>query len=69
MSESKNNKIENYDRYIREGGDMTLENIETLVKQSFDVTDTPLKSEAFDDFMSIIIEGLNDRKKMKNSND
>ena len=66
---TENKKIENYDRYIREGGDMTLEQIETLVKQSLDVTDTPLKSEAFDDFMSIIIEGLNDRKKMKNSND
>ena len=67
MSESKNNKIENYDRYIREGGDMTLEQIETLVKQSLDVTDTPLKTDAFDDFMSIIIEGLNDRKKTKES--
>ena len=63
MSKSKNKKIENYDRYIREGGDMTLENIETLVKYSLDVTDTPLKTDAFDDFMSIIIEGLNDRKK------
>ena len=63
MSESKNNKIENYDRYIREGGDLTLEQIETLVKFSLDVSDTPLKTDAFDDFMSIIIEGLNDRKK------
>ena len=60
---TENKKIENYDRYIREGGDMTLEQIETLVKHSLDVTDTPLKSESFDDFMSIIIEGLNDRKK------
>ena len=60
---TKNKKIENYDRYIREGGDMTLKQIETLVKQSLDVTDTPLKTDAFDDFMSIIIEGLNDRKK------
>ena len=67
MSESKNNKIENYDRYIREGGDLTLEQIETLVKYSLDVTDTPLKTDAFDDFMSIIIEGLNDRKKTKKS--
>ena len=65
MSESKNNKIENYDRYIREGGDLTLEQIETLVKYSLDVSDTPLKTDAFDDFMSIIIEGLNDRKKTK----
>ena len=64
---TKNKKIENYDRYIREGGDMTLEQIETLVKQSLDVTDTPLKTDAFDDFMSIIIEGLNDRKKTKES--
>ena len=67
MSESKNNKIENYDRYIREGGDLTLEQIETLVKYSLDVDDTPLKTDAFDDFMSIIIEGLNDRKKSKES--
>ena len=67
MSESKNNKIENYDRYIREGGDLTLEQIETLVKYSLDVTNTPLKTDAFDDFMSIIIEGLNDRKKTKES--
>ena len=67
MSESKINKIENYDRYVREGGDLTLEQIETLVKYSLDVTDTPLKTDAFDDFMSIIIEGLNDRKKTKES--
>ena len=67
MSKSKNKKIENYDRYIREGGDLTLEQIETLVKYSLDVTDTPLKTDAFDDFMSIIIEGLNDRKKTKES--
>ena len=67
MSESKNNKIENYYRYIREGGDLTLEQIETLVKYSLDVSDTPLKTDAFDDFMSIIIEGLNDRKKTKES--
>ena len=65
MSESKINKIENYDRYVREGGDLTLEQIETLVKFSLDVSDTPLKTDAFDDFMSIIIEGLNDRKKTK----
>ena len=67
MSESKINKIENYDRYVREGGDLTLEQIETLVKFSLDVSDTPLKTDAFDDFMSIIIEGLNDRKKIKES--
>ena len=67
MSESNINKIENYDRYVREGGDLTLEQIETLVKYSLDVSDTPLKTDAFDDFMSIIIEGLNDRKKTKES--
>ena len=65
MSKSKNNKIEKYDRYIREGGDLTLEQIETLVKYILFVDDTPLKTDDFDDFMSIIIEGLNDRKKSK----
>ena len=65
MTESKKNKINLYDRYIMQGGDMTLDEIETLVKQSLDVADTPLKTDAFDDFMSIIIEGLNDRKKTK----
>jgi len=67
MGESKENKIKSYDRYIMQGGDLTLEQIETLVKYSLDVTDTPLKTDAFDDFMSIIIEGLNDRKKTKKS--
>ena len=67
MSKSKNKKIENYDRYIREGGDMTLDEIETFVKNSLGVTNVSLKKDMFDDFMSIIIEGLNDRKKTKES--
>ena len=62
MDASKENKIKSYDRYIMQGGDMTLDEIETLVKQSLDVSDIPLKMDMFDDFMTLIIEELNNRQ-------
>ena len=65
MTESKKNKINLYDRYIMQGGDMTLDEIETLVKQSLGVSDIPLKMDMFDDFMTLILEELNTR----NNND
>ena len=65
MTESNNNKINLYDRYIMQGGDMTLDEIETLVKQSLGVSDIPLKMDMFDDFMTLILEELNTR----NNND
>ena len=33
MTQSRKNKIEIYDRYIMQGGDMTLDEIEHLVKE------------------------------------
>ena len=63
MTESNNNKINLYDRYIMQGGDMTLDEIETFVKNSLDVSDVPLKKDMFDDFMIMIIEELNNRQK------
>ena len=42
MTESKNNKINLYDRYIMQGGDMTLDEIETFVKNSLGVSDVPV---------------------------
>ena len=65
MDASKENKIKSYDRYIMQGGDMTLDEIETLVKQSLGVSDIPLKMDMFDDFMTLILEELNTR----NNND
>ncbi len=65
MEEPKENKIKSYDRYIMQGGDMTLDEIETLVKQSLGVSDIPLKMDMFDDFMTLILEELNTR----NNND
>ena len=65
MTQSKKNKINLYDRYIMQGGDMTLDEIETLVKQSLGVSDIPLKMDMFDDFMTLILEELNTR----NNND
>ena len=62
MSQSKANKIKSYDRYIMQGGDMTLDEIERLVKQSLGVSNIPLKMDIFDDFMTLIIEELNNRK-------
>ena len=61
MTQSRKNKIEIYDRYIMQGGDMTLDEIEHLVKESLGVSDIPLKMDMFDDFMTMIIEELNDR--------
>ena len=63
MTESNNNKINLYDRYIMQGGDMTLDEIETFVKNSLGVTNVSLKNDMFDDFMIMIIEELNNRKK------
>ena len=61
MDEPKENKIKSYDRYIMQGGDMTLDEIETLVKQSLGVSNIPLKMDMFDDFMTLILEELNNR--------
>ena len=63
MTESNNNKINLYDRYIMQGGDMTLDEIETFVKNSLGVTNVSLKKDMFDDFMVMIIEELNNRQK------
>ena len=63
MTESKKNKINLYDRYIMQGGDMTLDEIETFVKNSLGVTNVSLKKDMFDDFMVMIIEELNNRQK------
>ena len=62
MDASKENKIKSYDRYIMQGGDMTLDEIEHLVKESLGVSNIPLKMDMFDDFMTLIIEELNTRK-------
>ncbi len=61
MDESREKKIKSYDRYIMQGGDMTLDEIESLVKNSLGVSNVPLKMDMFDDFMTMIIEELNDR--------
>ena len=63
MTESNNNKIDLYDRYIMQGGDMTLDEIETFVKNSLGMSNVPLKKDMFDDFMIMIIEELNNRQK------
>ena len=63
MTESKKNKINLYDRYIMQGGDMTLDEIETFVKNSLGVSNVPLKKDMFYDFMIMIIEELNNRQK------
>ena len=62
MDASKENKIKSYDRYIMQGGDMTLDEIEHLVKESLGVSNIPLKMDMFDDFMTLIIEELNNRQ-------
>ena len=47
MTESKKNKINLYDRYIMQGGDMTLDEIETFVKNSLGMSNVPLKTVSY----------------------
>tara|TARA_B100000614_G_scaffold61229_1_gene54192 strand:+ start:397 stop:582 length:186 start_codon:yes stop_codon:yes gene_type:complete len=60
---TKKSKIDIYDRYIMQGGDMTLDEIEKIVKESLGLSNVSLKKDLFDDFIVMIIEELNTRKK------
>ena len=60
---TKKSKIDIYDRYIMQGGDMTLDEIEKIVKESLGLSNVSLKEDLFDDFIVMIIEELNTRKK------
>ena len=69
MSQSRENKIKCFDRYIIRGGDMTLDEIETSIKETLDITDVPLKPDVFDDFITLVIEKLTEHKIKADTND
>jgi len=68
MSQSETTKIKTFDRYIMRGGDLTLEQIEILVKENLGLGKMPsqiFKQEVFDEFMTLVIEQLTNLPKEK----
>ena len=65
---SETTKIKTFDRYIMRGGDLTLEQIEILVKENLGLGKMPseiFKQEMFDEFMTLVIEQLTNLPKEK----
>tara|TARA_Y100001951_G_C11235235_1_gene237003 strand:- start:625 stop:828 length:204 start_codon:yes stop_codon:yes gene_type:complete len=65
---SETTKIKTFDRYIMRGGDLTLEQIEILVKENLGLGKMPsqiFKQEVFDEFMTLVIEQLTNLPKEK----
>ena len=68
MSQSESTKIKTFDRYIMRGGDLTLNQIEILVKENLGLGKMPseiFKQEVFDEFMTLVIEQLTNLPKEK----
>ena len=68
MSQSEATKIKTFDRYIMRGGDLTLNQIEILVKENLGLGKMPsqiFKQEVFDEFMTLVIEQLTNLPKEK----
>jgi len=65
---SETTKIKTFDRYIMRGGDLTLDQIEILVKENLGLGKMPseiFKQEMFDEFMTLVIEQLTNLPKEK----
>ena len=65
---SETTKIKTFDRYIMRGGDLTLDQIEILVKENLGLGKMPseiFKQEVFDEFMTLVIEQLTNLPKEK----
>ena len=65
---SETTKIKTFDRYIMRGGDLTLNQIEILVKENLGLGKMPseiFKQEVFDEFMTLVIEQLTNLPKEK----
>ena len=64
MSHSESTKIKTSDLYIMRGGDLTLNQIEILVKENLGISKLPselFKPEVFDEFMVLVIEQLTNK--------
>ena len=68
MSHSESTKIKTFDRYIMRGGDLTLNQIEILVKENLGLGKLPseiFRQDVFDEFMTLVIEQLTEQSNAK----
>jgi len=68
MSQSEAIKIKTFDRYVMRGGDLTLNQIEILVKENLGLSKLPsdlFQPDVFDEFMVLVIEQLTNLPKEK----
>ena len=68
MSSAETTKIETFDRYIMKGGELTLDQIEILVKENLGLGKLPSDippQEIFDEFMTLVIENLTEQANVK----
>jgi len=66
MSFAESTKIKTYDRYIMRGGDLTLNQIEILVKENLGLGRLPsdlFQPDMFNEFMVLVIEQLTEQNK------
>ena len=65
MSQSLKHAV--FDKYIMRGGDLTLNQIEILVKENLGISKLPselFQPEMFDEFMVLVIEQLTEKGKL-----
>ena len=66
MSFAESTNIKTYDRYIMRGGDLTLNQIEILVKENLGLGRLPsdlFQPDMFNEFMTLVIEQLTEQNK------
>jgi len=65
MSQSLKHTV--FDKYVMRGGDLTLNQIEILVKENLGISKLPpelVEPEMFDEFMIMVIEQLTEKGKL-----
>tara|TARA_B100001093_G_scaffold66801_1_gene56772 strand:- start:332 stop:532 length:201 start_codon:yes stop_codon:yes gene_type:complete len=65
MSQSLKHVV--FDKYVMRGGDLTLNQIEILVKENLGISKLPpelVEPEMFDEFMIMVIEQLTEKGKL-----
>ena len=68
MSQSETTKIKTFDRYIMRGGDLTLNQIEIIVKENLGLNKLPselFQPDVFNEFMTLVIEQLTEQSNAK----
>ncbi len=68
MSQAEQIKIKTFDRYIMRGGDLTLNQIEIIVKENLGLSKLPselFQPDVFNEFMVLVIEQLTNQSNRK----